>query len=235
MLKSSVSLLFTIVDRGKGEAVADLLHRQEIFAQWIVLGNGTAHKDLLGILGLRDTAKDIVISFLAGNKSQAAMNHLRHALDIDLPGRGIAFTIPIGSMSERTLQYLTQGNMPASAEGEKKLEQQEFDLIMAIVNRGFTDDVMNAARPAGAQGGTILHARGAGAAGASRFFGITITPEKEMVLILVSRDVKNAVMQAISKQAGINSEAHGFVFSLPVDDVIGLTQNMPVFEEGVGE
>ena len=102
----------------------------------------------------------------------------------------------------------------------------EHDLIIAIVNRGFTDLVMDAALPAGARGGTVVHARGAGTREASQFFGITIQPEKEMVLILVPHDRKVPVMQAITRGAGLHSEGHGLVFSLPVNDVMGVARMM---------
>ena len=102
--------------------------------------------------------------------------------------------------------------------------QYEQEVVVAIVNRGFTDLVMDAALPAGARGGTVVHARGAGAQEASQFLGITIQPEKEMVLILVNREQKIPVMQAITRSAGLNSEGHGLVFSLPVSDVMGVSR-----------
>ena len=102
--------------------------------------------------------------------------------------------------------------------------QYEQELVVAIVNRGFTDLVMDAALPAGARGGTVVHARGAGSEEAARFIGITIQPEKEMVLILVNHDQKIPVMQAITRGAGLNTEGHGLVFSLPVTDVMGVAR-----------
>ena len=103
-------------------------------------------------------------------------------------------------------------------------EQPKHDLIIAIVNRGYTDLVMDAALPAGARGGTVVHARGAGTEEAARFFAITLQPEKEMVLILVEHEKKIPVMQAITRGAGLNTEGHGLVFSLPVGDVMGVAR-----------
>jgi len=84
--------------------------------------------------------------------------------------------------------------------------------------------VMDAARPAGAGGGTIIHARGAAPQEASHFFGITIQPEKEMVLIVVDKEHKIPVMQAISKAAGLQTEGHGIVFSMPVTELMGIAR-----------
>ena len=97
----------------------------------------------------------------------------------------------------------------------------EFDLIITIVNRGFSELVMDAARGVGASGGTILHARGTGVHEAEKFFGISIQPEKELVLILTAHDERQTIMQAIAEKAGLNTPGKGLAFSVPVDDVVG--------------
>ena len=166
------------------------------------------------------------------------MRRLRYALEIDLPGRGIAFTVPIGSVGgSQTVRYLSGADAPETNQEEKAAMQNTnepqpaHDLIVTIVNRGFTDLVMDAALPAGARGGTVVHARGAGAQEASQFFGITIAPEKEMVLILAPHDRKIPIMQAITRGAGLTSEGQGLVFSLPVTDVMGVARMMQDTEE----
>ncbi len=240
MGNASLNLLLTIVDRGKGEAVSRLLLQEGVMIQFIALGTGTANKGLLAYLGLKDTAKDVVFSFLRAGAAEQAMRRLRYALEMDLPGRGIAFTVPVGSVGgSQTMRYLSGADAPApNARQEEKAAMQyayepqpAHDLIVAIVNRGFTDLVMDAALPAGARGGTVVHARGAGAQEASQFFGITIAPEKEMVLILVPHDRKVPVMQAVTRGAGLNSEGQGLVFSLPVTDVMGVARMMQDTEE----
>lgn len=97
----------------------------------------------------------------------------------------------------------------------------EFELIVTIVNRGFADEVMDAAREAGATGGTVLYARGTGTREAEKFFGITIQPEKEVVLILAHKEQRNAIMKAVCRDVGLNTAGHGISFSLPVDEVVG--------------
>ena len=104
--------------------------------------------------------------------------------------------------------------------------ERKFDLIVTIVNRGFADEVMNAARAAGAHGGTILWARGSGVHETEKFFGISIQPEKELVLILVRHGEKKEIMQAIGREAGLTKEGKGMSFSLPVDDVVGIVHMM---------
>lgn len=226
MLNASLHVLVTIVDRGKGDGVASLLRQEGVLLHYIALGNGTAQKGILSLLGLKDTAKDVVFSFIRSGVARRAMRRLSYALEIDLPGRGIAFTVPVGSIGgAQAMHYLMGEEVPvAHDEGGNTMEQEQIknEVIIAIVNRGYTDLVMESALPAGARGGTVVHARGAGTEEASQFFGITIQPEKEMVLILVDREHKVPVMQAITRCAGLSTEGHGIVFSLPVSDVMGM-------------
>lgn len=99
----------------------------------------------------------------------------------------------------------------------------ENQLIMTIINRGFSDTVMQAAKEAGARGGTILTARGTGAKEAEKFFGITIQPEKEVVMIIAPSENKNEIMKAITKKSGLGAAGQGITFSLPIEDAVGLT------------
>ncbi len=95
-------------------------------------------------------------------------------------------------------------------------EEKQFELVVCIVNAGYSENVMNAARSAGARGGSILRGRGSANPEAEEFFGISIQPDKEIVLILVSADIKDAVMKAVYKNAGLSTDGVGIVFSLPV-------------------
>lgn len=103
---------------------------------------------------------------------------------------------------------------------------REYELILTVVNRGFSDDVMEAARSAGASGGTILHARGSGVHEMQEFFGISIQPEKEIVMILVPHALSHAVLQSIRDNAGLSKPGRGLVFALPVDDVVGIMHKL---------
>ena len=97
------------------------------------------------------------------------------------------------------------------------------EAILCIVNSGFSEAVMDAAKKAGARGGTVVKAKGTGAE-IAKFFGVSISEEKEMVYIVASRKGRDDIMRAIMEKAGRNTEAHGVVFSLPVDKVIGIRE-----------
>ncbi|MBQ9099180.1 MAG: P-II family nitrogen regulator [Clostridia bacterium] len=98
----------------------------------------------------------------------------------------------------------------------------EYEMIVCIVNTGFSDAVMDAARQYGARGGTVLHARGTANPESENFFKITIQPEKEVVLILVPTAIKDDILHALYKDVGLNSPGQGIAFTLPVDAAVGL-------------
>lgn len=104
--------------------------------------------------------------------------------------------------------------------------QREFDLIITVVNRGFSDQAIEAAKDAGATGATVLYARGTGVHEVEKFFAISIQPEKEIILTLVRRRTTKDVMHAIIESAGLQTEGRGLCFSLPVDEVTGIVRWM---------
>ncbi len=96
------------------------------------------------------------------------------------------------------------------------MAEKKFELVVCIVNAGYSENVMKAARSAGARGGSIVRGRGSANPESEEFFGVTIQPDKEIVLVLVTADIKDAVLKTIYKNAGLSTEGAGIVFSLPV-------------------
>ena len=99
------------------------------------------------------------------------------------------------------------------------------ELICCVINNGYADLVMEAAKKKGAKGGTIFHGRGTGVADAEKFFGIKISPDKEIVLIVVEKEIKDEMITAIYEEAGRDTKGQGIIFTLPVDDFIYTSKN----------
>ena len=104
------------------------------------------------------------------------------------------------------------------------------EVIFCIVNSGYSDDVMNVAKKFGARGGTVINARGTADKQAEKFFGITVQPEKEIVMIVVPSKIKDDVLHALYKEVGLESKGQGIAFSLPVDGVVGISADVPAKE-----
>ena len=99
----------------------------------------------------------------------------------------------------------------------------KYEMILCIVNAGYSELVMDAAKEEGARGGTVIHARGTANKEAEEFFHIAIQPDKEIVLILVPAEIKDNVLHAIYRNAGLKSDGKGIAFSVPVDEVVGIS------------
>lgn len=110
----------------------------------------------------------------------------------------------------------------------------KYEVIFCIVNAGFSDVVMDAAKEVGARGGTVIHARGTANKEAEEFFHITIQPDKDIVMILVSTEIKDAVLHAIYRNAGLKTDGQGIAFSMPVNNVVGIS-GAPKIEEAPQE
>ena len=120
------------------------------------------------------------------------------------------------------MKYLTEGQESFSSE-EVRMKETKYSLITVIVEKGCSDMVMDAARDAGARGGTVVHAKGTGTEQVAKFFGVSITPEKELIYIATRKSQRTEIMKAIMENAGPHTEAKAVVFSLPVEDIAGLT------------
>ena len=107
------------------------------------------------------------------------------------------------------------------------MKTDNFEVVFAIVNAGFADDAMAVAKAQGVRGGTILSARGVVNENAAAFFGIALHPDKEILMMVVEKNIRDDVLNAIYQELGMDKKAHGIAFSLPVSDVAGLVQHQP--------
>ncbi len=188
-------------------------------------GRGTATRRMLDRLGLESKDKWVFMTVADEEKTQKLIEAQRMRLYIDAPGNGICICVPVKSVGGgKTLAFLSEGGVKKQP---PRLEP-EYELILAIANEGCTSLVMDAARGAGASGGTVLHAKGTGADSEEKFFRVCIAQEKEIVLIVARASEKADIMRAILQQAGPDSEAGAIVFSLPVSAVAGFGMEHPV-------
>lgn len=215
-------LTTTIVDRKNGSKYAKLYKESGLTVTFVTLGAGTANSDVLDYLGLEATEKTVIFAVQEEESWLALKKELRQKLQIDAPGGGIAFIVPFSSIGgKKALQFLLTKD-DYQKEEESVLKDTTHDLLIVIANRGYIDLVMDAARAAGAYGGTVLQAKGTGMEHAEKFMGVSLAAEKEMIFIVTKTQQKNSIMKAVMEQAGPDSEAKAIVFSLPVTDTAGL-------------
>ena len=185
-------------------------------------GRGTASSEVLDYFGLEATEKMVYLAIVTDNMWKKLKRGLIVRLQIDVPGTGIAFTVPLSSIGgKKALQYLIQDQEYVKEE-ESELKGTKYELLIAIANQGSIDAVMDAARSANAGGGTVIHAKGTGTEGARKFLGVSVAEEKEMIFIVARTEEKNKIMKAIMEKTGLGSKEKTIIFSLPVTDTAGL-------------
>ena len=212
--------VISIVDRGRREDMVSVLEANRAQLILSLLGRGTAMKEHLLLYGLEATEKAVICTVAGGEQTRQIIKSAKRRLFIDIPGNGILMAVPVKSVGGgRTLAYLTDNTVPDGGVPELKFD---YELIVVVLNEGRTDMVMNAARRAGAGGGTVLHAKGTGAKRGDKFFGVSLADEKETIFILSKSEEKAAIMRAIADDTGPGTPAGAICFSLPISAVAGL-------------
>lgn len=215
-----LDMIMAIVDRDKAKLMAELFENHKLPMVLAVLGRGTATSEVLDLYGLEAKEKALLITVAGADMTKQLIRAAKHKLFIDVPGNGIMMAIPLKSVGGgKTLAFLSGGAAPDKAVPEMKFDHE---LIMAVINEGHTDPVMDAARSAGAAGGTVLHAKGTGGKLSEKFLGVSLADEKEVVLIVSKAGEKTAIMRAISDQCGVDTPSGAITFSLPISSVAGL-------------
>lgn len=215
-------LMTSIMDRKKVNKYLNLFQENNLHVIFWMLGYGTVSNEILDYLGLESPEKAIAISVLDESTWLHTKKQLEKKLQIDAPGGGISFIIPLSSIGgKKTLQFLLESE-DYSKEEESTLKNTTHELIVIISEQGYTELIMDAAREAGAYGGTVLHAKGTGMEIAEKFMHMSLAAEKEVIYIVSKTEQKNDIMQAVMKKAGPDSKAKAITFSLPVTDTAGL-------------
>ncbi len=213
--------LITITKREYAEQYLDFFHRHGIKGVFSKLCNGTASDTTLNYLGLEKTEKVMFETLITESQTGDIVKGLLFEMNIGAVGNGVAMFLSVdGIGGKSSLKYFTDQVNVEKKEDVMEKESKSV-LIIAVVDKGNTDLVMDAARSAGASGGTVVRAKGTGAEMA-KFFGVSISEEKEMVYIVATRQGRDDIMHAIMEKAGNTTDAHGVVFSLPVDGVVGI-------------
>ena len=194
-------------------------------------GKGTAPSEMLDIFGLSGTTRLITGVLLPRWMVPELLDTAERRLSLRQRGGGIALSIPIVGMQNPIYQMLnTQAREELAAKMKERTEQDMAELykhsnhvaIMVAVASGYSDDVIDAARAAGAKGGTVIRGRRRNSERMSHYLGLAMQEEQEFLMIVVPREKKPEVLAAVNAACGLGSEAHGIVIALPVEDAIGL-------------
>lgn len=215
-------LLVSVVARGLGDKVVDIARSAGATGSTVLFGRGTTANKLLCLLCLADVEKELIFTIAPLSVMGGIETALRSAPDLYAKTPAIGILVNVGEFFRLGVSAAVNNNGLKSGNEEGSMESVQKQasgrvLLCVVVNAGLADDLMRAARDAGAKGGTILRARGTGRDEDHSFFGITIVPEKELLMILAAIDEQAAITEAIRNSPGLDQPGVGVFFSLPVE------------------
>ena len=217
IIKSEHSLFFAVVNTNMGGKVLKKAREIGISRGTIFLGKGTVKNHLLELLGLYEVKKEIILMIAKSHLENQIHEELTQEFHLDKPNHGIVF-----SSSINKILGLKDSNIIDSQRKQGGTLDMDYEVIFTVVNNGFAEEVVDVAVKAGAQGGTIIHARGSNLEEQTMFFSISIDPEKEIVMILAEKDKSLDVMNSIKNIINIDDLNKGMIFSLDVNKTSGL-------------
>ncbi|MFR1982999.1 MAG: hypothetical protein ACLS4Z_04140 [Christensenellaceae bacterium] len=223
-----LKLLIGVVASGDAAEVVELCNSFGAALSYSIEASGTARRPCSTIWH-RESPTRVVLSLISESAERAVLEGIQKEMELYLVGKGIRFTLPLTGVSSIVAGGLLKAAPGTAQRGGRKMNEEKrvYDLIIAAMQSGYADDAMNAAREAGAAGGTLIHAATLNNRKAEQLIGITLQQETEILMILTKREGKLPIMRAIQETAGLKTDAGGVLFSLPVDNLIGVGSMSP--------
>ena len=215
-------LMLTVVNKGMARKVVKASKEAGAEGGTTMIGRGTVPRGAKSFLGITiETEKEVILTVIGREGIDDVLKAVIEAGKLDKPGQGIAIVIDVKQVAGIChLCVLSEKNERRAAMECNLL----YDLIVTIVNKGNSEAVVDASKKAGAEGGTIMFGRGTGIHEQAKLFGITIEPEKELVLTLVEREKTDSVLELVLKEAGLDQPGKGIAFVLEVERVAGISR-----------
>ena len=215
-VSKTYSLVTIIVDFGRAGTAVKLVKNIGATEGAIVLGRGTVRSNLLAVLGLNESRKEVVLVGIESHLESKVHEELRNELEMDKPNHGIVFSIPIKKAFGKNF------SMVDSKLVEKGDCGMSYEAIFMIINKGMADKVLDSARMAGSTGGTVIHGRGSGTETTEKIFNMEIEPERDIVLILSRQEETEKIVETIRVSTGLEDAGNGIIFVLDVSKTTGL-------------
>ncbi len=224
--KSLPRVIVSVTKTSDAEKLAEIFKKLNVPIFYRCRGKGTAPSEMLDIFGLGGTSRVVTAALVSKSGAHTALKDMTEQLFYHQKGGGIAFTLPLTGLQGQVLELVNNNTSENVERNESDMQENnkktELSLIWVSVKNGYSDDVVDAARTAGAQGGTVLKGIRHVSADASSTLGVPENDEQDMVMIVVPKEKKADVMSAVATSCGISTPAHGVVLAMPVEESIGL-------------
>ena len=217
-----MALITSIIERVIGYRLMKFYSEHQVFTHIRCEGTGTATSEILDILGLGSSEKDIIFSLTPVSVARQLLDRLDDELRGRVPGRGIAYTMPLTAVNSLLAAVVDMSTKKENGGDVDMDQEQKNSLILILVNQGFTGPVMETAKKAGARGGTIVRGRWVGDEQTAQLRGLASQSEKEMLFIVVPKEIRNQVMDAINGTHGVQTEGGALVCSVCIHGLVNL-------------
>ena len=219
----AMKVILSIVERGQGAAMLKLYRKRQVPIHIQCAGKGTATSEIMDILGLGSSEKDVLLSFAAASAAKKLLHDLDNELRGHTGGAGIVVSIPVSGLNSlvANLAAYHAESLKEKEEGND-MERSENSLILVVCARGCTDDVMTTAKAHGARGGTVIKGRLSGRKELEQAYEVELKAEREIVAIVAPTSLRGPIMEAINTEHGLRSEAQAALCSLPIEQIVRL-------------
>lgn len=219
-------LIVAIINKEDEERFTSTVNKYCTAVHFSGIGHGTARSSYRSYFGFNESEKRIVYSIVPSTLEHTILNAVGGELRLYLLGRGIAFTTPISTISniveDAVLSAPDRELSDAKSPVSKKEKTTMHELVIAVVNQKYTDVAIEAARSAGATGATVFHTKSSNNAKAEQSMGTALPEQTDSIFFLTTEEYKLKIMEAVRDQAGLKTEGGAVIFSLPVDDLVGI-------------
>ena len=218
---NKLKTLVLITNKNNTNNVNKILNSYNVNTKVVSIGHGTASQSMLDYFGLAPDDKIIVMALIPDYIQYELSQKLIDFFKLESLGQGLGFILPITSCNKFLIDSFPKEDFKEGEMLPTKENDIKYELIVTIVLEGYIEKVMSAAKKAGATGGTSITGKGMGGKMSKKLFGFMIEPGREIVYIIVPREIKEKVMESITEETGIKKDGMGLCFSIPVDSVIG--------------
>lgn len=218
----AMKMILSIVERGQGTAIQRLYRKRQVPIHLQCPGKGTATSEIMDILGLGSSEKDVVVSFAAASAAKKLLHDLDNELRGHTGGAGIVVSIPISGLNSLVADLAAYHAESLKQKEGNEMERTENSLILVVCARGCTDDVMSTAKAHGARGGTVIKGRLSGREELEEAYEVDLKAEREIVAIVVPTGLRGPIMEAINAEHGLRSEAQAALCALPIEQIVRL-------------
>ena len=223
-----VKLLVSIINKADQGTLTETINRYATAMHFSGIGHGTARSNHRSYFGIDDVEKRVTFSLIPSHLEHTLLSAIGRELKLYLLGKGIAFTMPLSGISNIVEEPILaspdreQQTRHTKSPVSKKEKSSMHELVIAVVNEKYSDAALEAARSAGATGATIFHTHSVDNAKIEQAMGASIPADSDSIFFLTTKEYKLKIMEAIRDSAGLKTEGSAVIFSIPVDDLVGI-------------